>query len=157
VTEAWPHKPYTFRALRKTFGALWVRCDVCRRYAALSIGGLQEVDYRSKTFSCSQCGSEVYLAVIELIKEAGMQDYRLDAIERPEPNPTDVDRLSGRRSHANVSLGDGRAAGPQDRSASLIDSRRLFKTASIHLLTTTLQRSRQSVLLSRFSLRIARA
>ena len=53
VTEAWPHKPYTFRALRKTFGAMWVRCDVCRRYAPLSIGGLQDVDYRSKTFSCS--------------------------------------------------------------------------------------------------------
>ena len=58
VTEAWPHKPYTFRALRKTFGAMWVRCDVCRRYAPLSIRGLQEIDYRSKTFSCSECGSE---------------------------------------------------------------------------------------------------
>ena len=97
MTEAWPHKPYTFRALRKTFGAMWVRCDVCRRYAPLSIGGLQEVDYRSKTFSCSRCGSEAYLAVIEPIKEAGMQDYRLDAIERPERHPTAVDRLSGRR------------------------------------------------------------
>ena len=40
VTEAWPHKPYTFRALREAFGAMWVRCDVCRRYAPLSIGGL---------------------------------------------------------------------------------------------------------------------
>ena len=87
VTEAWPNKPFTFRALRKTFGAMWVRCDVCRRYAPLSIGGLQEVDYRSKTFSCSQCGSEAYLAVIEPIKEAGMQDYRLDAIERPSAMP----------------------------------------------------------------------
>ena len=84
VTKAWPHKPYTFRALRKTFGAMWVRCDVCRRYARLSIRGLQDVDYRSKTFSCSQCVSEAYLAMIEPIKEAGMQDYRLDAIERPE-------------------------------------------------------------------------
>ena len=35
-----------------------------------------EVDYRSKTSSCSQCGSEAYLAMIEPIKEAGMQDYR---------------------------------------------------------------------------------
>ena len=79
MTEAWPHKPNTFRALRKTFGSMWVRCDVCRRYAPLSIRGLQEVDYRSKTFSCSRCGSEAYLAVIERIKEAGMQDYRLEA------------------------------------------------------------------------------
>jgi hypothetical protein len=78
-----PHKPYTFRALRKTFGAMWVRCDVCRRYAPLSIGGLQDVDYRSKTFSCSQCGGEAYLAVIEPIKEAGMQDYRLRNRQSP--------------------------------------------------------------------------
>jgi hypothetical protein len=96
VTEAWPHKPYTFRALRKTFGAMWVRCDLCRRYAPLSIGGLQDVDYRSKTFSCSQCGSEAYLAVIEPIKEVGMQDYRLDAIERPERHTAAIDRLTGR-------------------------------------------------------------
>ena len=47
---------------------------LCRRYAPLGINGLQEVDYRTKTFSCSQCGSEAYLAVIEPIKEAGMQD-----------------------------------------------------------------------------------
>ena len=94
MTGAWPHKPYTFRALRKTFGATWVRCDVCRRYAPLSIAGLQDIDYRSKTFSCSQCGSEAYLAVIEPIKEAGMQDYRLDAIERPERHPAAVDRLT---------------------------------------------------------------
>jgi hypothetical protein len=72
MTEAWPYKPYTFRALRKTFGAMWVRCDVCRRYAPLSLGGLQDVDYRSKTFSCSQCGSEAYLAGIEPIKKAGI-------------------------------------------------------------------------------------
>jgi hypothetical protein len=73
-----------------------VRCDVCRRYVPLSIGGLQDVDYRSKTFSCSQCGGEAYLAVIEPIKATGMQDYRLDAIERPERHPVAVDRLTGR-------------------------------------------------------------
>src|SRR5215207_5026610 len=96
MTGPWPHKPYTFRALRKTFGAMWVRCEDCRRYAPLSISGLQEVDYRSKTFSCSQCGSEAHLAVIEQIKDAGMQDYRLDAIELPERHPAATDRLTGR-------------------------------------------------------------
>jgi hypothetical protein len=75
---------------------MWVRCDACRRYAPLSIGGLQDVDYRSKTFSCSQCGSEAYLVVIEPINEAGMQDYHLDAIERPERHPAVTDRLTGR-------------------------------------------------------------
>jgi hypothetical protein len=34
-------------------------------------------------FSCPQCGSEAYLALIEPIKEAGMQDYRLDQREDP--------------------------------------------------------------------------
>jgi hypothetical protein len=111
VTGAWPHKPYTFRALRKTFGAMWVRFDVCRRYAPLSIGGLQDVDYRSKTFSCSQCGSEAYLAVIEPIREAGMQDYRLDAIERPERHPAAIDRLTGRRRSAPVDYSGGELPG----------------------------------------------
>jgi hypothetical protein len=111
MTGPWPHEPFTFRALRKTFGAMWVRCDVCRRYAPLSIGGLQEVDYRSKTFSCAQCGSEVGLAVIEPIKEAGMQDYRLDAIERPERHPAAVDRLTGRGPSAAVDYSGGELPG----------------------------------------------
>ena len=107
MTGAWPHKPYTFRALRKTFGAMWVRCDVCRRYAPLSIGRLQNVDYRSKTFSCSQCGSEAYLTVTEPIKETGMQDYRLDHRDDPERHPTAVDRLTGGRRSAPVNHSGG--------------------------------------------------
>ena len=111
MTGPWPHKPFTFRALRKTFGAMWVRCDICRRYAPLSIGGIQEVDYRSKTFSCSQCGSEAYLAVIQPIKEAGMQDYRVDAIERPERHPAAISRLSGPRRSAPVDYSGGELPG----------------------------------------------
>ena len=72
---------------------------------------LQEVDYRSKTFSCSQCGSEAYLAVIEPIKEAGMQDYRLDAIEWPGRHPAAVDRLTGRGSSAAVDYSGGELPG----------------------------------------------
>ena len=79
------------------FGPLYVRCDVCRRYARLPWPGMREIDYRSKTFSCSQCGSEAYLALIEPIKEAGMQDYRLDPIELPQHHTAAVDRLMGRR------------------------------------------------------------
>jgi hypothetical protein len=86
---------------------MWLRCDVCRRYAPLSIRGLQEVDYRSKTFSCSQCGSEAYLAVIEPIKETGMQDYRLDPIERPQRHAAAVDRLTDRRCSAPVDYSGG--------------------------------------------------
>jgi hypothetical protein len=111
MTGPWPHTPFTFRALRKTFGAMWVRCDVCRRYAPLSIGGLQEVDYRRKTFSCSQCGSEAYLALIEPIKETGMLDYRLDPIERPERHPAATHRLTGRGRTAPVDYSGGELPG----------------------------------------------
>src|SRR5262249_51422555 len=91
----WQFRPYTFRALAKTFGPLWVRCDVCRRYARLQIGALMEVDYRSKTFSCSVCGDAASLCVVEPITEPGMQDYRLDERERPSHHRAAVDRLTG--------------------------------------------------------------
>lgn len=89
------------------FGPLSLRCDVCA-LARPHLAGLQEVDYRSKTFSCSQCGSEAYLAVIEPIKEAAMQDYRLDPIERAERHPAATDRLMGcsRQSSASYSRGE---------------------------------------------------
>src|ERR1041385_8503274 len=82
---------------------MWVRCDVCRRYAPLSIGGLQDVDYRSKTFSCSQCGSEAYLAVIEPTKEAGMQDYRLDEEIRSATLPPSIASQLNRQAGALTS------------------------------------------------------
>jgi hypothetical protein len=49
--------------------------------------------------------------VIEPIKEAGMQDYRLDAIEQPERHPTAVDRRSGRRRSAPVDYSGGELPG----------------------------------------------
>jgi hypothetical protein len=36
--------PYSFGALRQVFGQLWVRCDVCRRYARLLLRELRDVD-----------------------------------------------------------------------------------------------------------------
>src|SRR5260370_34153925 len=65
----WPHRPFTFRALAKTYGQMWLRCDVCRRYARLKLGGLHDVDSRTKTFGCSQCGGEAYFCVVEPITE----------------------------------------------------------------------------------------
>ena len=111
-------KPYTFRALRKTFGAMSVGCDACRRYAPLGIGGLQVVDYR-----CSQCGSQAYLAVIEPIKEAGMQDYRLDALERPERHPTAIDRFTGRRRGVAVDHSGGELPGRRSAQQQRADVR----------------------------------
>ena len=89
-----PHRAFTFRALFKTYGQMWLRCDVCRRYARLKLAGLQNVDYRTKTFSCSVCGSEAYFCLIEPIRERGMEDYRLDERERPERHPDAIKRLT---------------------------------------------------------------
>jgi hypothetical protein len=50
----WPYRAFTFRALSKTYGQVWLRCDVCRRYARLKLAGLHDVDYRAKTFSRSR-------------------------------------------------------------------------------------------------------
>jgi hypothetical protein len=38
----WPYCAFTFRALSMTYGQMWLRCDVCRRYAPFKLGGLQD-------------------------------------------------------------------------------------------------------------------
>lgn len=87
MVDPWPFKPFIFRALAKTFGQMWLRCDVCRRYAQLRTRGLLDVAYREKTFSCSRCGAEAYIAVVEPVRETGMGDYRLDEIGQPVHHP----------------------------------------------------------------------
>jgi hypothetical protein len=73
---------------------MWLRCDVCRRYARLNLAGLHHVDYCSKTFSCSRCGAEAWLCVVEPIKETGVEDYRLDGVPQPERHPKATERLT---------------------------------------------------------------
>ena len=90
----WPHRAFTFRALSKTYGQMWIRCDVCRRYARLKLAWPHNVDYRTKTFSCSVCSSEAYFCLVESTKEFGMHDYRLDEREQPERHPDAVKRLT---------------------------------------------------------------
>ena len=97
-----PFEPYTFRALAKTFGTMWLRCDVCRRYARLQLAGLHDIDYRTKTFSCSRCGATAYLCVVNPSSETGMEDYRLDEVERPTHHPNAVYRLTVRELHRRV-------------------------------------------------------
>ena len=69
----WPHvisrkteflREGTFRA--KEFGAMSVRCGMCRRYAALRVAGLHDLDY-GKTFNCSKCGAEAWLCEIKAV------------------------------------------------------------------------------------------
>src|SRR5262245_58668756 len=97
-----PFEPYTFRALAKTFGTMWLRFDVCRRYSTLKIAGPHDIDYRSKTFSCSRCGSEAYLCVVNPSQETGMEDYRLDELEQPTHHPDAVRRLTGADKRAPI-------------------------------------------------------
>jgi hypothetical protein len=79
----WPHRAFTFRALSKTYGQMWLRCDVCRRYARLKLAGLHDVDYRTKTFSCSVCGSEAYFSLVEPTKETtGSTKWRSPSVIR---------------------------------------------------------------------------
>ena len=59
----WPYRAFTFRALSKTYGQMWLRCDVCRRYARLYLAEIRDTDYRTKTFSCCRCGADGALAI----------------------------------------------------------------------------------------------
>ena len=78
-----PGVPYSFGALRQTYGPLFVRCDVCRRYARLYLADIRDTDYRTKTFSCCRCGTDGALAITEPSTETGMTDYQLDQVEGP--------------------------------------------------------------------------
>jgi hypothetical protein len=103
--------PYSFGALRKVLGPLWVRCDVCRRYARLHLGELRNVDYRTKTFSCSICGSDGAMALEEPCKDTGMEDYRLDQRVDPQHHPAAVKRLTDPRRHRPIRYTGGELPG----------------------------------------------
>jgi hypothetical protein len=105
--------PYSFGALRKTFGMLYVRCDVCRSFALLQLGPqkLRDIDSRTKRFSCSACGEEAWLTVTDPRSERGMEDYRLDQREDPERHPAAVNRLLGRRRRRVVDQAGGELPG----------------------------------------------
>jgi hypothetical protein len=71
---------------------------------------LHDVDYRTKTFSCSVWGSEAYFCLVEPITEYVMADYRLDEVEKPERHPDAVKRLAEAPQHT-VSSTDGELPG----------------------------------------------
>jgi hypothetical protein len=101
--------PYSFGALLKTFGLLWIRCDVCRRYARLFVRELRDVDYRTKTFSC---GADGAIALEEPCKDTGMKDYRLDQRVDLKHHPTAIkrpNRLVKRIATLAVSCQNGRS------------------------------------------------
>jgi hypothetical protein len=55
---------------------MWLRGDVCRRYARLNPAGLHDVDCRTRTFSCSRWGGEACFCRVESITAHGMADDR---------------------------------------------------------------------------------
>src|SRR5262245_7674848 len=87
--------PYSFGALRETFGPLYMRCHLCRRFALLQLGPhkLRDVDSRTRRFSCSKCGAEAWLTVTNPTTERGMEDYRLDQREDPQRHLAAAARL----------------------------------------------------------------
>ena len=80
-----PGVPYSFDALRETFGPLFVRCDLCRRYARLYLADIRDTDYRTKTFSCCRCGADGALAGLT---GAPKPAYRLSAKHYGAKAPT---------------------------------------------------------------------
>jgi hypothetical protein len=88
-----PGVSYSFGVLHQIHGPLFVRCDVCRRYAHLDLAEIRNTNYRTKTFSCSRCGAGGALAITEPSTESGMTDYQLDQVEWPQHHPAAVARL----------------------------------------------------------------
>src|ERR1700737_55625 len=102
-----PGVPYSFGALRQTYGPLFVRCDVCRRYARLYLAEIRDTDYRTKTFSCCRCGTDGALAITEPNTETGMTDYRFDQVEGAQHHPGAVARLAGPKASVSTSTTTG--------------------------------------------------
>ena len=65
--------------------------------ATLHLRELRNVDYRTKTFSCSICGCDGAMALNEPCKDTGMEDYRLDQRVDPQHHPAAVKRLTDPR------------------------------------------------------------
>jgi len=90
----WDAQPYTFRALRKTFGKMWLRCDSCHRFALLTLPPRYlDRDYRTVSFSCSVCGGVATYTISHPHSEPGMGDYCEDIRERPRRHPAAEARL----------------------------------------------------------------
>jgi hypothetical protein len=96
LTSAWRHRPNTFRALRATYGPLWVRCDFCRRFSTLRLTPEQmEMDYRKVHFSCSKCGGEAICCVVHPCKD-GHADYK-EVVQSNLRHPVAQERMRLRR------------------------------------------------------------
>ena len=55
--------------------------------------------------------AEAFICVVELIREAGMEDYRLDEVERPCRYPAALKRLTGCREEGPIDFSGGELPG----------------------------------------------
>jgi Transposase IS66 family len=94
--------------------------------------------YRTKTFSCSVCGSEAYFCLVEPITEDGMADYRLDEVEKPERHPDAVKRLTEPQRRSISSQG------PNCPAASSTDDARISRAGRCGRHGTCLERTRSN-------------
>jgi hypothetical protein len=53
--------PYSFGALRQTYGPLFVRCDVCGRYARLYLVEIRDTDSRTRPLAAAGVAAMVLL------------------------------------------------------------------------------------------------
>jgi hypothetical protein len=60
----------------------------------LTFRKLRDVNYRTKTFSCSICGADGALALEEPFRDSGMEDYRLEQRVDAQHHPAVVKRLA---------------------------------------------------------------
>jgi hypothetical protein len=75
---------------------MWLRCDVCRRFALLTLPpGYLHRDYRTVSFGCSVCGGIATHTITHPHSETGMGDYREEIRERPPRHPAADARLRG--------------------------------------------------------------
>jgi len=113
MVERFPGKPFSFGALRKTFGPLYLRCDICRRFALLQLGGARAArrGLPHQTLQLLGLWRRTWLTVTDPRTERGMSDYRLDQREQPERHPRTVERLTGNRRQSSVDLTGGELPG----------------------------------------------
>ena len=104
----WPHRAFTFRALSKTYGQMWLRCDVCRRYARLKLAGLHDVQDLFQLLGLRFGG----LLLPGRADHGIWHDYRLDEVEKPKRHPDAVRRHTGlKRPSRSVDYSGGELPG----------------------------------------------
>ena len=93
----WPHRPLHLARSPRPANRCGSAATYCRRYARLYLAEIRDTDYRTKTFSCSRCGTDGALAITDPNTETGMTDYQLGRVEWSQHHPGAIGRLTARQ------------------------------------------------------------